>query len=119
MKQAQKMKAYPSFEAWKADQSPANQALIEELKQLIESIAPHLTTSVKWGQGCWLNKDRPVCYIHTEPDYLQLGFYSGSSLDDPHSLLKGSGKYIRHVRIETTDDIDISAFTKLLEQVVN
>jgi len=119
MKQVQKMKAYQSFEAWKADQTTTNQALIVELRQLIESIAPHLTASVKWGQGCWLNDDRPVCYIHTEPDYLQLGFYSGSSLDDPKSLLKGNGKYIRYIIIKTADDIDIQTFTKLLEQVVN
>lgn len=112
------MKAYPTFEAWEADQSAANQALILELKTMIGSIAPHLTPSVKWGQGCWLNGDQPVCYIHTEPNYLQLGFYRGSTLDDPHSLLKGSGKFIRHIRIESAADIDVPAFTKLLEQVV-
>lgn len=115
---SQKMKAYESYADWRADQSKKNQDLISELEQLISSVAPHLTTTVKWGQGCWLNKDTPAMYIHTEPDYVQLGFYNGSALDDPESLLRGKGKFVRFLQIENKHDIDITAFTKLIKQVV-
>ena len=114
----QKMKAYESYADWRSDQSKQNQALIAELEKLIKSIAPHLETTVKWGQGCWLNKDNPVMYIHTEADYVQLGFYNGSALDDPDSLLKGNGKFVRHLRIEDKVDVDRVAFTKLIKQVL-
>jgi hypothetical protein len=114
----QKMKTYESFSDWRADQSTNNQLFIDELRKLIQDIAPHLTTSVKWGQGCWLNNSKPVLYIHAEANFVQLGFFRGSSLNDPDALLKGNGKYIRHIKIEEKSDIDVLAFTEIIEQVV-
>ncbi|MEX0896049.1 MAG: DUF1801 domain-containing protein [Patescibacteria group bacterium] len=111
------MKAYESFSDWKNDQSEDNKKLISALESLIKKIAPHFEKSVKWGQGCWIFEEKPRAYIHTESDYIQLGFYNGSSLDDPKKLLQGKGKFIRFVIIEDTQDIDESALTDLLKQV--
>src|SRR5690606_32074215 len=66
--QPQKMKNYNSFSEWKEDQSDRSQELIKELQALIEKVAPRLTTTVKWGQGCWTDGDSPRVFIHTEDD---------------------------------------------------
>jgi len=113
-----KMKAYSSFSEWKKDQSPTNQKLIRALEKFVSETAPHFVSTVKWGQGCWVSADVPKIYIHAEPDYVQLGFYAGSSLKDPKKLLRGSAKYVRHVKIRTAKDIDIPAFTDLLRQIL-
>jgi len=49
----QKMKSYPSFAAWKRDQSAENQKLIDSLARLVKKTAPEFSPTVKWGQGCW------------------------------------------------------------------
>lgn len=113
---SQKMKAYDSYSDWKKDQSAKNQVLIGALERLIKKTAPHLSTIVKWGQGCWADGAAPKIYIHAEDDHIQFGFYGGSSLKDPNRLLVGSGKYVRHVKVRSAKGIDTEAFTDLILQ---
>ncbi len=113
----QKMKAYPSFSAWKRDQSEANQKLINSLARLVRETAPEFTPTVKWGQGCWTLDGEPKVYIHAEPDHLHFGFHAGSTLKDPERLLVGSGKYVRHVKVFATTRIPRKALAALVEQV--
>lgn len=111
------MKAYDSFSAWKEDQSEANQKMISKLQELIADIAPHFSTTVKWGQGCWVDDNKPKAFIHAEDDHVQLGFYNGSTLHDPQGVLSGKGKYIRFVRIYSTKDIDTAGLAALIGQI--
>jgi hypothetical protein len=59
----------------------------------------------------------PMAYIHAEPDHVQFGFYEGSSLKDPHGLLVGNGKYVRHVKVYSVKEIPRDALRAFLEQV--
>lgn len=112
------MKAYGSFSEWKKDKSIKNQKLIGALQRLVKGTAPQLTTTVKWGQGCWVNGTVPKLFIHTEPDHVQFGFYNGSSFKKWNELLIGKGKYVRHVKVRTLKDIDVPVFTGLILQAV-
>ena len=114
----QKMKSYPSFAAWKQDQSVENQRLIDSLSRLVRKTAPDFERTVKWGQGCWTLGGVPKVYIHTEPDHVQFGFYAGSSLRDPEGLLVGSGKHVRHVKVLWTRRIPRRALVDLLVQTL-
>lgn len=114
----QKMKNYTSFSEWREDQSDRNQELIKELQALIKKTAPQLTTTVKWGQGCWVDSNSPRVFIHTEDDHVQLGFYNGSSLKDPEELLSGNGKYVRFIKVYNQEAIDPDEYTALIQQAV-
>lgn len=116
--QPHKMKNYASFSEWREDQLDRNQELITELQALVEKVAPQLTTTVKWGQGCWIDGDSPRVFIHTEDDHVQLGFYNGSSLKDPEGLLSGNGKYVRFIKVYKQEDIDQNQYTALILQAV-
>ena len=117
MSRPAKMKAYGSFAEWKIDQSAKNQKLIGALSGLVKKAAPEFTPTVKWGQGCWTLAGAPKVYIHAEPDHVQFGFYAGSTLEDPHRLLAGKGKYVRHVKVFTTQGIARESLVALVEQV--
>src|SRR5437016_4782219 len=45
-------------------------------------------------------------HIAAYAKWVNLGFHRGSELDDPHGLLQGSGRWIRHIRIATPADAD-------------
>jgi len=113
-----KMKNYAGYADWKKDQSAKNVRLIGSLERLVQAAAPKLTTTVKWGQGCFASGDVPKLYIHTEEDHVQFGFYRGAELDDPDGLLAGSGKYVRHIKVRSAADIRPAAFTALIRQAV-
>jgi hypothetical protein len=113
-----KMKAYPSFDAYLAGQPPGNQRIIRALRRFVRDVAPGLTESVKWGNGCWLKGDRPVSYVYSDRGFVQFGFMRGSSLKDPKGLLEGGGKYVRHIKVHAVSDIDARAFGALLRQAI-
>ena len=111
-----KMKKHASFDAYLADQIPKNRTVIRALRELVKRVAPHLEESVKWGNGCWLNGKAPVAYVYSAPDHVHFGFVQGSALKDPKKLLVGEGKYVRHVKVRKTSEIDERAFGALLRQ---
>ena len=45
-------------------------------------------------------------FTTTHANWVNLGFNFGSTLPDPYSLLRGEGKWIRHVRITKVADLD-------------
>ena len=113
-----KMTAYASFDDYLAGQSPRNRSVIRALRTFVKRIAPRLQESVKWGNGCWVHGKVPVAYVYSAPDYVQLGFFAGSALKDPRGLLRGEGKFVRHLKVRTRADIDERAFAALLRQAV-
>lgn len=112
------MKTYESWAAWKKDQSAKNKRIIGALERLVGATAPHLAKTVKWGQGCFADDGRHKVYIHAADDHVQLGFYAGSTLDDPEGVLEGSGKYVRHVKVRSAKDVDPEVLAGLIRQVV-
>ena len=111
-----KMKAYASFDEYLADQSPKNQRIIRALRKFVKRVAPALTESVKWGNGCWLGGKGPVAYVYSDPGFVQFGFFRGATLTDPLGLLEGKGAYVRHIKVRSASGIDDQAFAALLLQ---
>ena len=111
-----KMKSYASFDDYFAGQARRNQDVIRTLRTFVRRVAPGLQESVKWGNGCWVKGKAPVAYVYSAPDHVQFGFFRGARLKDPHGLLEGEGKYVRHIKVLKRSDIDESAFGSLLRQ---
>ena len=111
-----KMKAYASFDEYLADQAAKNRDLIRALRQFVKRVAPSLEESVKWGNGCWIQRKAPVAYVYSAPDHVQFGFFAGSALKDPDRLLQGQGKFVRHIKLVKRSDIDEKSFAALLRQ---
>lgn len=74
--------------------------------------------SVAYGIG--LKKmSEAYCYIMPQKDYLNLGFYHGTSLDDPDGLLEGTGNKLRHIKlrsIETAKQDNVMTLIKLARE---
>ncbi len=111
-----KMKTYGSFDEYLKDQSPSNQTIIRGLRRLVKRVEPGLSESVKWGNGCWIGSKGPVAYVYSAPNYVQFGFFRGSTLKDPKGLLEGKGKYVRHTKVHKPSGIDARSFAALLRQ---
>ena len=111
-----KMKKYGSFDEYLADQSPKNRSIIRTLRTFVKRVAPGLQESVKWGNGCWVMRSVPVAYVYSAADYVQFGFFRGSSLKDPLRILEGKGQYVRHIKVRKASDINEEAFKALLRQ---
>lgn len=57
-------------------------------------------------------------YIMPHSEWVNLGFFRGALLDDPHGLLEGSGAKMRHVKIRSAADADRPEIRMLLAAAV-
>ena len=114
------MKAYETFDLWLVDQKAKHQKLIKALRNLVNETSPSLSEAVKWGNGCWVGEEWPVIFIFGGYDILQFGFFGGAELSDADTkkLLRGKGKFVRHIPIQSLQDIDQVAFKKLIKKAI-
>ncbi len=54
-------------------------------------------------------------YVNVFTAHVNVGFFQGTELADPHGLLEGNGKFMLHVKLGPEIDIDEAALTELIE----
>lgn len=60
------------------------------------------------------NANHAILSIGLYPRWVNLYFLRGSSLPDPHKVLRGSGKFVRSVRLDDARDMDSAPVKALL-----
>lgn len=104
------------IENWFA-KSPASQRnVLAALRALVKSSGPGVTEELKWGRPCYATDRGLFCYLHSTKNHATLGFHKGSSLDDPDSLLEGTGKDMRHVSFKGSELRNEQALLRLVRQ---
>jgi hypothetical protein len=58
-------------------------------------------------------------YIAPFKNHVNLGFYYGVELPDPHQLLEGTGKKLRHVKVRSLNDITSDIGNLIEESIKN
>ncbi len=61
---------------------------------------------IKWGTPHYYLPEvsrRTICYLACQKKYVRLGFFNGASLTDPHEMMEGTGKKLRHIKVAEVD----------------
>ena len=58
--------------------------------------------------------DAPFAYVNVFKSHTNVGFFHGADLDDPAGLLEGTGKRMRHVKLEPGEEPDSVALGNLI-----
>jgi hypothetical protein len=58
--------------------------------------------------------DVPFAYVNVFTSHVNVGFFQGATLPDPANLLQGSGKFMRHVKLEPGAPINTAALRTLI-----
>ncbi len=97
--------------------TPEVQQMAAALRKLVKEAAPELEEEGKRGWGNILYKaGEVVCAISPHKDHINVNFYKGTSLSDPNHLLEGTGKALRHVKINSLDTMPTEALTQLIQE---
>ena len=59
--------------------------------------------------------DAAFGYVNAFKDHVNVGFFRGAEIADPHRILRGSGKFMRHVKLWPEKDVDAAAVKQLIE----
>jgi hypothetical protein len=60
-------------------------------------------------------EDAPFGYVNTFKSHVNVGFFHGATLNDPAGLLEGSGKRMRHVKLNSRRELDAAALGSLID----
>jgi hypothetical protein len=58
--------------------------------------------------------DVPFGYVNVFSKHVNVGFFLGAELPDPHRLLEGSGRRMRHVKVRPGVEVNTAALHELI-----
>jgi hypothetical protein len=61
-------------------------------------------------------QDVPFAYVGVFKAHANIGFFRGSQLRDPNHLLLGTGKRMRHVKVNPGEELDSAAVSALIDE---
>ena len=115
------IETHGTFEDVVDGSNPEVQAISRYLRQLIIEIYPEVI-EVPWpkqgiaGYGVGPKKmSEHFCYIGTQSNRVNLGFFYGADLTDQGGLLEGTGKNLRHVKVKSLEQADQASVRDLIE----
>jgi len=96
--------------------------IAKRLRQVIVDIHPENVEVVRLGDraatyGLGPKKmSEGYCYVLPYDNWVNLGFYRGSELDDPHGMLEGTGAKMRHVKVRSVEEAANPALRTLVRE---
>ncbi|MCZ6530335.1 MAG: DUF1801 domain-containing protein [Chloroflexi bacterium] len=110
-----------TFEDAIGGSSPEVQSIARRLRELIIEIYPGVL-EVPWpkqrlvGYGVGPKKmSEHFCYIGAQSTRVNLGFFYGAELSDPEGLMEGTGKRLRHVKVQSVEQAEQTSIRDLVQ----
>jgi hypothetical protein len=60
-------------------------------------------------------EDAPFGYVNSFKTHVNVGFFHGAVLEDPAGLLQGTGKRMRHVKLNPDREVSAAALSDLID----
>jgi len=89
------------------------------IQKLVKSVAPSATEIMNpWNTPTFELEDGFFAIYMVAKAHVSLGFARAMELPDPHGLLEGTGKNMRHVKLRSMADLQRPAVRELVEAAV-
>ena len=98
------------------DEAPEPQKhILLKLRDLIFTVVPNSTEQFKWNQPTYAT-EKDYCYLKYTKNHVNLGFTDRGKLNDPNSLLEGTGKKMCHIKVNAIEDVNQAELTPMIKQ---
>jgi hypothetical protein len=104
----------PAIATWLADQPDELRSLALPWLARMRRCGSDVRELMHDGLATACVGDAPFAYVGVFSAHVNVGFFHGASLPDPSGLLAGSGRYMRHVKLEPGMVLDESALAALI-----
>ena len=95
-------------------ENPELRNVARALRSFVKKSVPGTKLTVNaWGIPTFEAPD-PFCFYMAGKNHVTFGFHFGTSLKDPESLLEGTGKNIRNVKLRTVADLEQKSLRELV-----
>ena len=93
---------------------PEQKETVEKLRSLTKTALPNVVETVKWGNITYLLGESNLSWILIFNDHVDFGFFRGAELSS--RFLEGTGKGLRHIRINDNKSMDEDEVLRLIEE---
>ena len=100
------VKRDPAIESWFAAQPDELRALAGSWFDRMRRCGPDVRELLHDGLATVCVGDAPFAYVGVFTAHINIGFFHGANLPDNASLLKGTGRHMRHVKLTPGIDVD-------------
>lgn len=103
------------IDAWMHGQAPELGAIAQRWFEVIRNCGDDVRELLHDGHPTACIGDAAFAYVNAFTAHVNVGFFRGAEIPDPDSLLEGTGRFMRHVKLDPRQDVDRSALTRLIE----
>ena len=105
----------PAIETWMREHAGELGAIAQRWFEVMRGCGDDVRELLHDGHPTACVTDAAFAYVNAFKAHVNVGFFRGAVIPDPDGLLEGSGKFMRHVKLEPERDIDAGALRKLIE----
>jgi hypothetical protein len=80
----------------------------------LRAAGPDVCDVMHDGQPTMCVQGAAFAYVGCYRAHVNVGFFDGAALPDPHGLLQGTGKFMRHVSLKSGDTVNAAALETLI-----
>lgn len=110
------MKRDPAITRWMEDHDSELGAIAEHWFGIMRDCGEDVLEVLHDGHPTACIGDSAVAYVNAFASHVNVGFFQGTALQDPASLLEGTGQYMRHVKLAPGAEVDEAALRQLIHE---
>ena len=102
------------IENWMNEHSDILGSIATSWFEVLRSCGDDVYEILHDGQPTACVEDVAFAYVDVYKLHVNIGFFNGAELNDPDGLLEGTGKYMRHVKLNPGKVINEDSLIKLI-----
>jgi hypothetical protein len=105
----------PAIERWMKRHSGALGELARQWFEVMRKCGHDVRELLHDGHPTACVGDAAFAYVNVFQAHVNVGFFRGAAIADPKSLLEGTGKFMRHVKLRPENGFDATALATLID----
>lgn len=94
----------------------AKAEILLALREKVFTLYPHVEERMMYG-GIMFTLETDFGGLFASKKHISFEFSNGYLFDDPENILEGTGKYRRHIKFQTLEDIESKKIETFLKQI--
>ena len=105
----------PAIDAWMKEHSGELGAIAHGWFEAMRKCGDEVRELLHDGCPVACLGDAPFGYVNVFKSHVNVGFFHGATLPDPAHLLRGTGRFMRHVKLRPETASNTAALARLIE----
>jgi hypothetical protein len=109
------VKQDPAIEVWIHEHAGALGEIAQRWFEVMRACGDDVRELLHDGHPTACVDDAAFGYVNVFRAHVNVGFFRGAEIADPHGILEGNGRFMRHVKLRPEHEVDAQALRKLIE----